>query len=213
MPRNEKGHQVNDYRLAGVALAETSFQGRNCLRVTMPSSAYQDPARETLTDRDFMAWQEWDFGDGTIEVDVAGALAPDAPFYARGFIGVAFRIADEPAMTFESIYLRPTNGRADDQVRRNHSIQYWAYPDHPFERLRAEEPERYESYVDIAPGQWTHMRIEVRGARARLFVNHAEQPSLIVNDMKLGDRQRGGVGLWIESGTIGYFAGLEITAG
>lgn len=177
----------------------------------MPSSAYQDPAKETLTDRNFMAWQDRDFGDGTIEVDVAGALAPDAPFYARGFIGLAFRIGTEPEMTFESIYLRPTNGRAQDQVRRNHSIQYWAYPDHPFDRLRAEEPERYESYVDLAPGEWTHMRIEVQGAQARLFVQHAEQPSLIVNEMKLGARRRGGIGLWIESGTVGYFSELRIS--
>jgi hypothetical protein len=36
-----------------------------------------------------------DFHDGTIEVDVAGSLLPDAPPNARGFIGVAFRIDAE----------------------------------------------------------------------------------------------------------------------
>ncbi|HJP73276.1 MAG TPA: hypothetical protein VJ914_03360 [Pseudonocardiaceae bacterium] len=203
---------MTEYHLSGVSGAETTYQGRRAFQVTIPSSAYQDPAKETLTDRNFMAWQDGDFGDGTIDVDVAGVLAPDAPFYARGFIGLAFRIDTEPEMTFESVYLRPTNGRAEDQVRRNHSIQYWAYPDHPFDRLRAEEPEKYESYVDLVPGEWTHMRVEVQGVRARVFVNHAEQPSLIVNTLKLGEEQRGGIGLWIESGTIGYFSDLQIRA-
>ncbi|MEU6918427.1 hypothetical protein [Streptomyces olindensis] len=205
-----KGHTVSGYHLSGVSLKKTFYKGRPAHVITMPSSEYQDPETEVLTDRDFMAWQELDFGDGTIDVDVAGVLAPDAPFYARGFIGVAFRIGTDPEMSFESIYLRPTNSRAEDQVRRNHSIQYWAYPDHPFGRLRQESPEKYESYVDIEPDAWTHMRIEVRGAQAKLFVNHADQPSLVVNDLKLGDRQRGGIGLWIESGTVGYFSRLRV---
>jgi hypothetical protein len=97
-------------------------------------------------------------------------------------------------------------------VRRNHTIQYAAYPDHTFPRLRKEEPERYESYVDIAMEEWIHLRIEVFGAQARLFVNGARQPSLIVTDLKLGAKQRGGVGLWIESGTIGHFSALSMTA-
>jgi hypothetical protein len=97
-------------------------------------------------------------------------------------------------------------------VRRNHTIQYVAYPDYTFPRLRREEPEKYESYVDIAVGEWIHMRVDVRGSQARLHINGATNPSLVVTDLKLGDRQRGGVGFWIESGTVGYFSGLAITA-
>jgi hypothetical protein len=44
---------------------------------------------------------------------------------------------------FEHIYLRPTNGRADDQVRRNHSAQYSAHPNFSFAVSRAQAPERY----------------------------------------------------------------------
>lgn len=65
-----------------------------------------------------MAWLPVDFKDGSIEVDVASDLASDAPAYARGFIGVSFRIDSQAR--FESIYLRPTNSQADDQIRRNH---------------------------------------------------------------------------------------------
>jgi len=147
------------------------------------------------------------FHDGTIEVEVAGRPASGAVEGARGFIGMAFRIKDG---RFEYIYLRPTNGRADDQVRRNHSTQYSAHPDYPFNRLRQDSPEKYESYVDLEPGAWTPMRIVVKGTTARLFVHGAAQPALVVNDLKLGDSE-GAVALWIGPGTEGYFTGLSIT--
>ena len=148
------------------------------------------------------------FRDGTIEVDLAGQPAAGADENARGFIGIAFRIHDDGS--YEYIYLRPTNGRADDQVRRNHSTQYGSYPDFDFARSRQEAPGKYESYVDLQPGLWTKYRIEVEGRKARLYVNGADQPCLIVNDMKL-EPQAGGVALWIEPGTEGYFSNLKIT--
>src|SRR5678816_4251603 len=80
-------------------------------------------------------------------------LLKTAPDFARGFIGIAFRINDSNTK-YESFYIRPTNGRADDQVRRNHSVQYYSYPDYKFDRLRKESPERYESYADMALNQW-----------------------------------------------------------
>lgn len=148
------------------------------------------------------------FRDGTIEVDLAGQPAAGADENARGFIGIAFRIQDDGS--YEYIYLRPTNGRADDQVRRNHSTQYGSYPDFDFARSRQEAPGKYESYVDLQPGLWTKYRIEVEGRKARLYVNGADQPCLIVNDMKL-EPKAGGVALWIEPGTEGYFSNLKIT--
>ena len=71
-----------------------------------------------------LKYTESDFKNGTIEVNVLSRLLQDAPQLARGFIGVAFRINDSNS-TFECIYVRPVNGRVDDQVRRNHSIQYY----------------------------------------------------------------------------------------
>lgn len=198
-----------EFKLQGVSLDQATYRGREAIRITMPSSASQDPTREALTDRDFMAWQGLDFRDGSIEVDVASVLSPDAPAYARGFIGLTFRI--DGSNRFESIYLRPTNSRADDQVRRNRTIQYVAYPDFPFPRLRHEEPGKYETYVDIDLGEWIKLRVEVKGAEARLYINDAPRPAFIVTDMKLGAQQRGGVGCWIEAGTIGYFSGLRVT--
>jgi hypothetical protein len=109
----------------------------------------------------------FDFHNGTIEVEVAGSVLPDAPAGARGFVGVVFRVeTTDGSFACEGIYLRPTNGRADDQVRRNHSTQYFAYPGYDFARLRREEPAKYESYVDLIPGEWTLMRVEVKDATA-----------------------------------------------
>ena len=130
-------------------------------------------------------------------------------YVARGFIGIAFRVQGDGR--YEYIYLRPTNGRADDQIRGNHSTQYSSYPDFDFARSRQEAPEKYESYVDLQPGVWTKYKIEVEGRRARLYVHGAEQPCLIVNDLKLDPRD-GGVALWVGPGTEGYFSNLNITA-
>jgi hypothetical protein len=105
----------------------------------------------------------------------------------------------------------PTNGRADDQIRRNHSTQYSSHPNFDFAQSRQEAPEKYESYVDLQPGVWTKYKIEVEGRKARLYVHGAEQPCLIVNDLKL-DPRSGGVALWVGPGTEGYFSNLKITA-
>ena len=151
-----------------------------------------------------------DFGDGVIEAEIAGAPRADAGEGARGFVGIAFRVQDD-LKTYDAFYLRPTNGRADDQVRRNHSAQYISHPDWPWFRLRKEFPEKYESYVDLVPGEWTPIRIEVQGERARLFVNGQPQPTLIVNDVKSGARGRGRIALWIDSGTVAHFRNLVVT--
>ena len=148
------------------------------------------------------------FQNGTIELDVAGRRGPYAVPDDRGFIGVAFRIRPG-GERYEYIYLRPDNGRAADQARRNHSTQYASHPDFTFARLRKESPERYESYVDLVTGAWTRMRIDVSGTSARLFVHDASQPALVVNDLKLGTAG-GGVALWIGPGTEGFFSNLRV---
>jgi len=151
-----------------------------------------------------------DFTNGVIEVKVLSRLLKTEPEYARGFIGIAFHI-NESNTKFESIYLRPTNARANDQVRRNHSIQYFAFPDYTFDRLRKESPERYESYADMELNQWITMRIEVKDAQAKLIIDKNQQPSLIVNDLKHGANASGSIALWVETGTEGYFKDLKIT--
>jgi hypothetical protein len=152
-----------------------------------------------------------DFHDGTIEVDVAGTSLPDAPPNARGFVGIAFRIdTASDGFACEGFYIRPTNGRDEDQVRRNRSTQYFSYPGYDFDRLRREAPGQYESYVDLVPGEWTHLRIEVSGATARFYVGTATQPALVVRDLKHGPAARGTVGLFVGIGADGHFRNLSV---
>ena len=149
-----------------------------------------------------------DFKDGTIEVDVVGLPRKGSPPDTRGFVGLAFRVQDHGSR-FEAFYLRFTNGRADDQLQRNHATQYVSEPDFPWFRLRKENPGVYESYVDIEAEAWTKLRVAVTGTKARLYVNKAAQPCLIVNDLKLGDTH-GQVALWDGSDTEAYFSNLRI---
>lgn len=184
-----------------VAMADTNFKGRGAVQVAATRDAANAASFALVRDTSFL--------NGTIEVDLAGQPAAGAAGGARGFIGIAFRIQGDGA--YEYIYLRPTNGRADDQVRRNHSTQYSSHPDFDFARSRKEAPEKYESYVDLEPGVWTKFKIVVEGRTARLYVHGAEQPCLIVNDLKL-EPKSGGVALWVGPGTEGYFANLKVAA-
>jgi hypothetical protein len=149
-----------------------------------------------------------EFKDGTIEAELAGEPRVGAAPDIRGFIGIAFRV-QEHGKRFECFYLRMTNGRADDQLRRNHSAQYISVPDFPWERLRKENPGVYESYVDVEPARWTKIKIVVAGTKAQLFVNGATQPCLIVNDLKLGEGG-GQVALWTADDTDAYFSSVKV---
>ena len=159
-----------------------TYRGRRAVHL-VPAPNRQGPA-----DSISAILADSDFANGTIEAQIAGAPRAGAPEDARGFVGISFRVRPDESR-YENMYLRPTNGRADDQVRRNHSVQYTSEPEFPWPRLRKETPEKYESYVDLVPGAWTELRISVSDRRARLFVNGAAQPCLIVNDLKLNATQ------------------------
>jgi hypothetical protein len=188
-----------------VSVTAVSYRGSEALEVRL-TGPYRGPDTDT-----FAFVPGLDFHDGTIEVDVAGTPLASAMPGARGFVGVAFRIDAQGSFACESFYIRPTNGRAEDQVRRNHSTQYFSYPGYDFDRLRREAPGQYESYADLVPGEWTHLRIEVAGATARLYVGAAAQPTLIVRDLKRGADAHGTVGLFVDNGTDGHFRNLSVT--
>ncbi|MFN8384044.1 MAG: hypothetical protein U0V02_19065 [Anaerolineales bacterium] len=178
-------------------------EGKEVVRVT------KDPKVQAVDEPTFAKLIDSDFKNGIIEVTVLSDLLEDAPDFARGFIGIAFRI-DENNSKFEGIYVRPTNGRADDQLRRNRSTQYFSYPDFKFDRLREETPGKYESYADMGLNERIKLKIEVKGEKAKLYLSGNSQPVLVVNDLKHGADHSGGVGLWVDIGTDGYFTDLRI---
>lgn len=197
--QNVPGIALDQLELHNVKAEAVNYNGKPAVRV--------DALPEAANGASYAILKGSRFHNGTIDVELAGKPGANAGPGARGFIGIAFRVQGN---RFEYIYLRPTNGRADDQIRRNHSTQYAAYPEFDFDRLRKESPEKYESYVDLEPGVWTKYRIVIDGTKARLFVHGAAQPCLIVNDMKFGDSE-GAVALFVGPGTEGYFANLKIT--
>src|SRR5882724_3452657 len=187
----------------GVSMRTQTIQGKKAIRVVVDSTI-SSPNSPT-----FVKIKGTGFRNGTIEVKVLSRLVNPASGTARGFIGVAFRINDSNSR-FEGIYIRPTNGRADDQLRRNHATQYFSYPDYPFSRLRTESPGVYESYADMGLDEWIQLKIVVQDSRANLFLNGNSQPCLIVNDLKLGATASGSIGLWVDFGTEGFFTDLTI---
>lgn len=186
-----------------VYMSVEKFRGREVVKVV------KDSTIQEVDEPTFVRIKNHEFKDGIIQLKVLSRLLPNAPAFARGFIGIAFRVNDSNSR-FECIYIRPTNGRAEDQVRRNHSIQYFSFPDFKFQRLRKETPEMYESYADMGLNEWINIRIVVKGKQARLFLNNSNQPSLIVNDLKLGSDVSGALGLFVDVGTEGYFTDLKI---
>lgn len=193
-----------------VTVEAVTYQGRKAVRV-LPALAANEELRAPKNGEGggVVVLPATEFQDGTIELEVAGKPRAGAVPEARGFVGVAFRAGTDPAK-YECFYLRPTNGRAGDQVRRNHSAQYISMPEYEWSRLRKESPGQYESYVDLVPGEWTKIKVEVQGTKARLYVNGAPQPVLVVNDLKHGTG-KGAVALWIGLGTEAYFANLRLS--
>ena len=183
----------------GVEIRDTDFAG----------AAFEVAHRESPG---FALIQGIEHEDFDLVVELAGVVDPDAPAEARAlsraFVGIAFRVQDDPEV-FAKLYLRLANGRAEDQLQRNHSTQFESLPTHPWHRLRKEAPGQYESYVDLALAEWTRVKIEVRGTGARLFVGEAPEPVLVVDDDLLEARS-GGIGLWVGLATKGYFRNVEI---
>ncbi|TCR14396.1 hypothetical protein EDF67_101500 [Sphingobacterium sp. JUb78] len=199
--------KLDEDRLTAVqtSMSITQINGKKAVRVVKSAAVKEDDEATYVKINDF------NFKNGVIEVDVLSRLLPDAPAHARGFIGLAFRINKDDSK-FESIYVRPTNSTADDQLRRNRTIQYFSYPNFKFTHSRATAPGQYESYAPIALDKWIKLKIEVNGNQAKLFINGSKQPYLIVSDLKMGADQSGSLGLFVDIGTEGFFRNLKVTS-
>ncbi|WP_442591953.1 hypothetical protein ACSBL2_12070 [Pedobacter sp. AW31-3R] len=164
---------------------------------------------KTVDEPTYVKLKNIDLTNGTIEVKMLSQIQSPSPFEAaQGFIGLAYRINEDDS-AFESIYLRPKVGRSDDQFARNHTVQYFAYPDFKFNVLRQEDKTAYETYADVALNEWITIRIEIKDSQATLFINGQQHPSFIVQKMK-GKTTHGQIGLWVDIATIGYFKDLKI---
>jgi hypothetical protein len=175
------------------------YLGRKAVRLTSPSE-----------DSDAYAYLNGSaIQDGVIEVDLAVKIT--TPVRMPGFTGIAFRALPDGSH-YDMFYLRPRNALSDDQAMRNHSVQYVAKPGYDWYPLRRQWPSVYESWANLKPETWTHVRIELHGRSARLFLNGSDSASLVVNGLK-GEDLSGGVALWGYPGEESYFSNLRVTPG
>ena len=144
-----------------------------------------------------------DFTNGTIEFDVRGKDVAQ-----QSFVGVAFHGADGAA--YDAIYFRPFNFKAADPVSRSHAVQYHSLPIYTWQKLRTEQPGKYEQAVNPVPDPkaWLRARVVVANPKVSVFVGDSKDPCLAVN--LLSDRKKGLVGLWVGNNSGGDFANLTI---
>lgn len=187
-----------------VFMKDVEMNGETVLRVI------KDPVIDGEDEATFAKLAGIEFQDGIIDLKVLSRLLANAPEHARGFIGVTFRVSEDNH-AFESFYIRPTNSRCDVQLRRNRTTQYFSYPNFKYFHSRETNPGEYESYADITLNEWIDMKIVVEGSCAKLYLNHAPQPVLVVNDLKHGANNKGAIGLFVDIGTEGFFKELVIT--
>ena len=145
--------------------------------------------------------------DGVVQLRLRSRLLPDAPEYARGFVGLVFR-AKADGSEFESFYVRPTNGRdCTDPVRRAHGCQYFSYPGYTFGYFREFGITAYEAPVELSLDEWFTLKAVIRGRHAEFYVN--EKLALTVEDLKHGSGDAGMLGVYVDVGTEAFLSGLE----
>ena len=144
-----------------------------------------------------------DFANGTLELDVKGKDVQQ-----QSFVGVAFHAVD--GVTYDAIYFRPFNFKTEDAARRIRAVQYVSHPVNTWQKLRTEQPGKYEKPVNPVPdpNAWFHARVVVASPRVSVFVGDATEPCLVVD--QLSDRKKGLVGLWVGNTSGGEFANLKI---
>ncbi len=136
---------------------------------------------------------DFEMRDGVIDVDVATPAT-------RGFFGIQFRIANDGANA-EWVYLRQHKSGLPDAMQYtpvlNTGLNWQIYNGPGF-----------TGAVDIPKDIWFHLRLEVAGAQAKLYVKDMDHPALVMNDLKSGV-QKGQIALADLIGAT-YFSNFEI---
>lgn len=148
--------------------------------------------------------EDLEFEKGIIEIDLLGENNP-----GKSFIGVAFNIQDEE--TYEAVYFRPFNFVAEEQIRRDHMVQYIFHPEFTWNKLREERTGEFEKGIITPPNpdDWFKARIHIKENVVEVYVNGLSEPSLIVNRLSLPKSKK--IGVWTGFGSSGRFKNLKTT--
>jgi hypothetical protein len=137
--------------------------------------------------------KDFEMRDAVIDVDVATPAI-------RGFFGLDVRI-DGDGANYEEIYLRQHKSGLPDAMQYTpvlHTGRNWQIYNGP----------GFTGAVDIPKGEWFHMRLEVTGAQAKLYVKDMDKPALVMDDLKSGV-QKGQLALFTLRGET-YFSNFEV---
>jgi hypothetical protein len=137
--------------------------------------------------------KDFDLRDGVLDVDVATPAT-------RGFFGFLFRVANGGADA-EEVYLRQHKSGQSDAMQYTpvlHTGRNWQIYNGP----------GFTGAVDIPRDVWFHLRLEVAGAQARLYVGDLEKPALVMDDLKSGI-ERGQIAIYTLTGAT-YFSNFTV---
>ncbi len=138
------------------------------------------------------------FENGVIEFDVAVNGE-------RSYPGVLFRIASRG--NHERVYLRPHHANA---ARVPDVVQYVA-AFNGIDSWQLYSGDGKTAYADLPTDRWLHVRVEVSGAQARVFLDGAERPALEIHELQRG-MSKGGLGLLGPADGSAYFSDFRFRA-
>lgn len=188
---------------AGLLLAALPVTGQQTLAVPADSARWdlQGEAKAAeyqghkslLLDGGAALLKDFEMRDSVIDVDVATSAK-------RGFFGIQFRL-DGDGSNGEEVYLRQHKSGLPDAMQYTPILntgRNWQIYNGP----------GFTGAVDIPKDVWFHLRLEIVGARAKLYVQDMDKPALVMNDLKSG-LQKGQVALFDLIGAT-YFSNFEI---
>ena len=195
--------QPEAYAHVHTAVSEVLIDDAPALRVVKADKLMQ------FDENTLVKLKDCDFHNGIIKVKMLSRLLPDAPDFARGFIGIVFRV-NEQNSEFESFYIRPTNAMTEDPVRKAHGCQYFSYPGYTFAYFREFGITGYEAPIRYGLDEWVELKAVIQDDRAEFYLNEEAEPVLSVEGLKHGKDAHGSVGFFSEIGTEAFFKDLEI---
>jgi hypothetical protein len=133
--------------------------------------------------------EDIEFDKGIIEVELLGENNP-----GKSFIGIAFNIQNDN--TFEAIYFRPFNFVAEEQIRKDHMVQYIFHPEFTWRKLRYERTGEFEDEISGPPNpdDWFKAIIRITDNKVEVYINEISEPVLSVD--RLTSTKSNKIGIW-----------------
>jgi hypothetical protein len=137
--------------------------------------------------------KDFEMRDGVLDVDVATPAS-------RGFFGFDVRI-DADGKNYEEIYLRQHKSGLPDAMQYTPVLNTGR-------NWQLYNGQGFTGAVDIPKDVWFHLRLEVTGAQAKLYIKDMDKPALVMDDLKSGV-QKGQIALYVLTGAT-YFSNFEV---